>query len=127
MKRCRDGHDCVVMGPVRSILPRGHLHYHLALLRSGYNLRQLINRINALAGEAVSDTIRHPLKLCTAHPENGPPGVESQVRDDLSCLLLSQPVVHRPVKMVSDLRDLTRSNQRADDYQTPISRREIRT
>jgi hypothetical protein len=49
------------------------------------------------------------------------------VRDDLSDLGLSQPVVHSFVKVSRKLRDLTRSYQGADRDQAPVLRREIRT
>jgi hypothetical protein len=50
----------------------------------------------------------------------GPTGVERQMRDDLPGLLLRQPVIHRPVQVVCNLRDLARSNQRTDSDQAPI-------
>ncbi len=56
----------------------------------------------------------------------GPTCVESEMSDDLSGLLLGQPVIHRPVQMVSDLRDLARRNQGADGDQAAVPWREFR-
>ena len=43
-----------------------------------------------------------------------PAGVEGQIRDDLTGLLLRQSVVHRPVEVIRDLRDVAESNQGAN-------------
>ena len=49
------------------------------------------------------------------------------MRDNLRGLRLCQAVVHRPIEVVRNLRDLAVSNQRADSDQTPISGRKVRT
>jgi len=49
------------------------------------------------------------------------------MRDDLRSLRLCQAVVHRPIEVVGNLRDLAGSNQGADSDETPISRRKVRT
>jgi hypothetical protein len=36
----------------------------------------------------------------------GRPDVEGQVRDDFGCLWLRQAVIHRPVEVIGNLRDL---------------------
>ena|SRR2546425_6411793 len=51
----------------------------------------------------------------------GPTCVESQVRNNFPGLFPSQPIVHRPVEVVRDLRDLGGSNQSAHRDQTSIS------
>src|SRR5438552_12506909 len=49
------------------------------------------------------------------------------MRDHLCCLRLGKSVIHRPVDMVGNLRDLTASNQGADSHHTPIPRSQVRT
>jgi len=49
------------------------------------------------------------------------------VCDDLPSLLLRQSVIHRPVEVVRDLRNLAGSNQRANRDQAPIPGRKVRT
>ncbi len=48
------------------------------------------------------------------------------MRDDFRGLRLCQAVVHRPIEVVGDLRNLAGSNQGADSDETPISRRKVR-
>ena len=43
----------------------------------------------------------------------GPTRVEGQLCDDFGALFLSEFVIHRPVEVVGNLRDLTGSYQRA--------------
>jgi hypothetical protein len=49
------------------------------------------------------------------------------MRDGLRGLGLRQAVVHRPVEVVRDLRDLAGSYQRADGHQAAIPRRKAGT
>ena len=56
-----------------------------------------------------------------------PTDVEGQMHDYLCGLCLCQVVVHRPIEMVRNLRNLAVSNQRADSHEAPISRRKVRT
>src|SRR2546427_10560807 len=57
----------------------------------------------------------------------GPTGVEGELREDLRGLRLRQAVIHRPVEVVGNLRNLTRSYQRADSDQAAIPRRKVWT
>lgn len=56
-----------------------------------------------------------------------PTGVKGEMRNDFCGLRLTQAVIHRPVEVVRNLRDLTGSNQCADRDQAPVARRKVRT
>jgi len=56
-----------------------------------------------------------------------PTGIESQMRDYLRGLRLGQAVVHRPIEVIGNLRDLAGSNQGADRHEAPITGRKVRT
>src|SRR3954451_13488254 len=56
----------------------------------------------------------------------GPTGVECKMSDDLAGFLFCQPIIHRPVQMVGDLRDLAGRDQRTDRDETAIARCEPR-
>src|SRR6266581_979128 len=57
----------------------------------------------------------------------GPAGIKRQLRDHLPGLCLRQAVIHRPVEVVRDLRDLPGSNQGGDSDEAPVAWREGRT
>ena len=46
--------------------------------------------------------------------------------DNLRRLLLREPAIHRPVKVVGNLRDLTGSNQSANGNQASVPRCKVR-
>src|SRR6266487_1542337 len=52
-----------------------------------------------------------------------PPDIEGQMRNGFRGLRLRKAVIHRPVEMVGNLRDLTGRDERADRDQAPIARR----
>ena len=49
------------------------------------------------------------------------------MRDNFRGLCLCQTVVHCPIEVIRDLRNLAGRNQRAHRRQAPISRRKVRT
>jgi len=49
------------------------------------------------------------------------------MRDDFRGLRLCQAIVHRPIEVVGNLRNLAGSKQGADSDETPISRHKVRT
>jgi hypothetical protein len=49
------------------------------------------------------------------------------MRDHFPGLFLRQPIIHRPVQVVCDLRDLAGGNQRGDCNETPILWGRVRT
>jgi len=49
------------------------------------------------------------------------------MREGLGGLGLREPVIHRPVEMVGNLRDLAGSDQRADGDQAAIAGRQVGT
>src|SRR5438067_13671143 len=49
------------------------------------------------------------------------------MRDDLRCLWLRQAVIHRAVKVIWHLRDLTGSDERRNGDQAPVARRKLRS
>ena len=49
------------------------------------------------------------------------------MRNGFRGLRLRKAVIHRPVEMVGNLRDLTGRDERADRDQAPIARRKVRT
>jgi hypothetical protein len=67
--------------------------------------------------------------LCHRERREGIPStdLEGEMRDDLRGLRLRQAVIHCPVEVVGNLRDLAGSNQGADRDQTAIPRRKVRT
>src|SRR6266851_1448136 len=56
-----------------------------------------------------------------------PTGVEGQVCEHLRGLRLRQAMIHRPVEVIRDLRDLAGGDERTDGHQAPVSRRQGRT
>src|SRR5439155_16428605 len=57
----------------------------------------------------------------------GPTDIERQMRDHLPGLRLRKAVIHCPVEVVRDLRDLPGSNQSGDSDEAPVARREAGT
>ena len=51
----------------------------------------------------------------------GPTRIEREMADDFSRLLLGQPVIHRPVQMVGDLRDLAGRDEGANGNEAPVA------
>src|SRR4051812_24717788 len=56
----------------------------------------------------------------------GPSRIECEMTDDLAGFLFCQPVIHGPVQMVGDLRDLPGRDQRAYRDEAAIARCEPR-
>src|SRR2546426_7039648 len=77
----------------------------------------------SLARTFLEDVLCHRQRRKDVRPAD----IESQVRQGLGCLGLSKSVVHRPIQVVGNLCNLTRSYQGADRYQTAIARRQVRT
>src|SRR5882757_9883436 len=81
------------------------------------------SRTTSLPGPLLDDVLDHRRR----RERVGPTRVECEMADDLAGLLLGQPVIHRPVQMVGDLRDLACRDERADGHETPVARREPRS
>src|SRR6267143_43277 len=76
----------------------------------------------SLARTFLEDVLCHRQRRKDVRPAD----IKSQVRQGLGCLGLSKSVVHRPIQVVGNLCNLTRSYQGADRYQTAIARRQVR-
>src|SRR6266403_348184 len=73
--------------------------------------RSRIRALSAVAGGLLMGTLLENLlcdRQCREHIR--PPDVKGQMRDNLRRLRLRQAVVHRPVEMVGNLRDLPGGN-----------------
>jgi hypothetical protein len=64
------------------------------------------------------------LKDFSYHGKSGeyvrPTGIEGDVGDDFSGLRLCQAIVHRPVKVIGGLGNLTRCNESTDSHEAAI-------
>ena len=56
----------------------------------------------------------------------GPADIERQMRDHFGDLHPREAVIHRPVEVIGNLRNLTGSDQRADGDEAALARRELR-
>jgi hypothetical protein len=54
-------------------------------------------------------------------------GVEGQVCEHLRGLCLRQAMIHHPVEVIRDLRDVAGGDERTDGHQAPVPRRQGRT
>src|SRR5437763_9975032 len=99
-------------GNQRNLLFKGYIHIAL-LIQSRFKLWLTWAFLEYILGD------RH------RREDVGPPRIESQMRDGLGSLGLSQAVIHRPVEMRRKLRRLPVGNQRADRDEAAIPRCQV--
>src|SRR2546422_598063 len=70
--------------------------------------------------------VEHLLRGRHRREDEGPAGIESEMREDLGGLGPGQPVVHRSVEVIGHLRRLACRDQGADRHQAPVPRCKVR-
>src|SRR6516164_9087594 len=77
----------------------------------------LLGRIRALLENFLHDRQRRE--------DIWPTDIEGEMRDRLAGFRLRQPIVHRAIEMIGNLRHLTGRNERTDGDYAAVARREV--
>src|SRR6266536_1818939 len=90
---------------------------------SPLELLEKLAAIVPLAGTFLKDPLGD--RYCGKHVR--PTGIEGQVCEDLRGLRFRQAIIHRPIEVIRDLRDLAGGDESADSHQAPVPRCQGRT